>query len=97
MSNCKKCNNHKNQQNRNPHQPKREALPIPKAVRMEIRVPELPDENDFVTIPLDEYVALVSIATTMEVVERWAKSRNAYSGGKYDELLLLLGAEEGDK
>jgi hypothetical protein len=97
MDNRNQKNATKNQKNRNPQQPKRDVLPLPKPVRMEIHVPELPDEDDFVTIPLDEYAELISIATTMEIVERWAKSRNACSGGKYDELLLLMGAEEGAK
>lgn len=86
-----KNNNFKGQQN---CKERKEAKPIQNPSRVEIHLPEIPDEDDYVTISLDEYTELVAIATTMDVVERWAKSRNAISNGKYADLLLLLGVEE---
>lgn len=94
MNNNKQKNAHKNQQPRNPQQPKRDILPIPKPVRMEVHLPEIPNEDDFVTIPIDEYVALIGVATTLNIVERWAKAHSPYSELKRNELLLLLGADK---
>ena len=50
MNNRKQKNIHKNQQPRNPQQPKHDILPIPKPVRMEVHLPEIPSKDDFVTI-----------------------------------------------
>lgn len=97
MNNRKQKNTHKNQQQRNPQQPKHDILPIPKPVRMEVHLPEIPSEDDFVTIPLDEYATLISIATNMDILVRWAKAHSQYDKVQFNELLLLLGAEEEDK
>ena len=97
MNNRKQKNTPKNQQQRNPQQPKRDVIPIHKPVRMEVHLPEIPNEDDFVTIPIDEYVALIGVATTLNIVERWAKKHSPYNDVKLKELLLLLGAEEDDK
>lgn len=94
MNNNKQKNAHKNQQPRNPQQPKRDILPIPKPVRMEVHLPEIPSKDDFVTIPIDEYVALIGVATTLNIVERWAKAHSPYNDVKLKELLLLLGADK---
>ena len=55
------------------------------------------EEVNGVTIPIDEYVALIGVATTLNIVERWAKAHSPYNDVKLKELLLLLGAEEDDK
>lgn len=94
MNNRKQKNTPKNKQQHNPQQPKRDVIPIPKPVRMEVHLPEIPNEDDFVTIPIDEYVALIGIATTLNIVERWAKAHSPYSDVKLNQLLLLLGAED---
>lgn len=96
MNNNKQKNAHKNQQHRNPQQPKRDVLPIPKPVRMEVHLPEIPNEDDFVTIPLDEYATLISIATNMDIIVRWAKAQPSYSKIDFEELLVLLGVEKED-
>lgn len=97
MNNRKHKNTPKNQQQHNPQQPKRDVIPIPKPVRMEVHLPELPSEDDFVTISLDEYTALVTIATRMDTLERWAKAHSQYDKVQFNELLLLIGAEEDGK
>lgn len=97
MNNRKQKNIHKNQQPRNPQQLKHDILPIPKPVRMEVHLPEIPSKGDFVTIPLDEYATLISIATNMDILVRWAKAHYQYDKVQFNELLLLLGAEEEDK
>jgi len=94
MNNNKQKNAHKNQQPRNPQQPKRDILPIPKPVRMEVHLPEIPSKDDFVTIPLDEYATLISIATNMDILVRWAKAHSQYDKVQFNELLLLLGADK---
>lgn len=96
MNNRKQKNNPKNQQHRNPQQPKRDVLPIPKPVRMEVHLPEISNEDDFVTIPLDEYATLISIATNMDIIVRWAKAHSQYDKVQFNELLLLMGAEKED-
>lgn len=97
MNNRKQKNTPKNKQQHNPQQPKRDVIPIPKPVRMEVHLPEIPSEDDFVTIPLDEYATLISIATNMDTLVRWAKAHSQYDKVQFNELLLLLGAEEEDK
>ena len=97
MNNCKKCNNHKGNQNRILQQQKSDVASMPKITRLEIHLPEIPSKEDFVTIPLDEYATLISIATNMDTLVRWAKAHYQYDKVQFNELLLLLGAEEDDK
>ncbi len=94
MNNRKQKNTPKNKQQHNPQQPKRDVIPIPKPVRMEVHLPEIPSEDDFVTIPLDEYATLISIATNMDILVRWAKAHSQYDKVQFNELLLLLGADK---
>lgn len=94
MNNRKQKNTPKNKQQHNPQQPKRDVIPIPKPVRMEVHLPEIPNEDDFVTIPLDEYATLISIATNMDILVRWAKAHSQYDKVQFNELLLLLGADK---
>lgn len=91
MDKNKNQGNYKKQQGCNGCNDKK---PVQNPSRVEIHLPELPDEDDFVTISLDEYTELVAIATTMDIVERWVKSKNAITGGKFNDLLLLLGVED---
>lgn len=70
MNNRKQKNTPKNKQQRNPQQPKRDVIPIPKPVRMEVHLPEIPNEDDFVTIPVDEYTELVSAYAILDAVIR---------------------------
>ena len=67
---------------------------LPKITRMEIHLPELPTEDDFVTISMDEYAALIATSTTMNIIERWAKAHNAFSKIDFVELMILLGVEK---
>jgi len=96
MNNNKQKNAHKNQRPHNPQQPKRDIIPEPKATRMEIHLPEIPSEDDFVTISIEEYTDLIAIATVMELTIRWAKAHSQYDKIQFNELLLLLGANEED-
>lgn len=95
MNNCKKCNGN-NQQNRNHQHPKCDSTQMQKPTRLEIHLPEIPCKDDLVTIPLEEYATLISIATTMDTLVRWAKAHSQYDKVQFNELLLLLGSEKDD-
>ena len=91
MDKNKNCGNYKNQQN---CKGCKDAKPIQKPSRVEIHLPDMPQEEDFVTIPIDEYADLVATATYLEIIERWAKAHSPYDKVQFNELLLLLGVEE---
>lgn len=96
MNNCKKCNNSKANQNRNPQKskqpPNMDMLPIPKPCKVEIQVPT---KEDYVRIPISEYADLVAVSATLDAVARWVESDH----GSYIDfgiLRALLGLPKGD-
>lgn len=97
MNNRKQKNIHKNQQPRNPQQPKHDILPIPKPVRMEVHLPEIPSEDDFVTIPVDEYTELVSAYAILDAVIRVVKLDSCGSYIKNELLRAVIGMPPEEK
>lgn len=93
MSNCKKCNNHKIQQNHNGHQ---DMKPVPKQPKVEvIRVEaSVSDKTEYIKIGIDEYAGLIASATHLRIIERWAKVHSDYDEIRFNELRLLLGVKE---
>ena len=91
MNNRKQKNTPKNKQQRNPQQPKRDVIPIPKPVRMEVHLPEIPNEDDFVTIPVDEYTELVSAYAILDAVIRVVKLDSCGSYIKNELLRAVIG------
>ncbi len=97
MNNNKQKNAHKNQQPRNPQQPKRDVIPIPKPVRMEVHLPEIPSEDDFVTIPVDEYTELVSAYAILDAVIRVVKLDSGSAYVRNNTLRAVIGMPPEEK
>ena len=91
MNNRKQKNTHKNKQQHNPQQPKRDVIPIPKPVRMEVHLPEIPNEDDFVTIPVDEYTELVSAYAILDAVIRLIELDSGSAYVRNDTLRAVIG------
>ena len=97
MNNRKQKNTPKNKQQRNPQQPKRDVIPIPKPVRMEVHLPEIPNEDDFVTIPVDEYTELVSAYAILDAVIRLIELDSGSAYVRNNTLRAVIGMPQEEK
>lgn len=82
---------HKNQCG---HECQRSTDTIMTPARMKICVQKIGGSDTCVTIPLSEYVSLISIVTNMNTVERWVKAHRSYEKIEFEELRLLMGIED---
>ena len=96
MKKCNNCNNHKNQQHRNPQQQKqlpiKDAFPLPFPAKIEI---QMPSKEDFVKIPVGEYADLVAVSATMDAIVRWVESDHS-TYIDFETLRALLGIPKED-